>query len=109
VLIHCPNHASSNAVDESGVGEDEKMNGEIVSSVRIFRRTLSTGGSSGGGDAWLCVKRFLNRFSIDESFALLSYRLLKMKMQFSTDLRLTSSYLFYLSSSTTSTTAATLS
>ena len=35
VLIHCPNN-----------DENEKMNGEIVSSVRIFRRTLSTGNAS---------------------------------------------------------------
>lgn len=37
MLIHCP---SSNNSD------DEKLNGEIVSSVRIFRRTLSTGGAA---------------------------------------------------------------
>lgn len=46
MLIHCPNGASN--TDDSNY-EDEKMNGEIVSSVRIFRRTLSTGSSSGGG------------------------------------------------------------
>ncbi|KAL7449501.1 hypothetical protein ACHAWC_001555 [Mediolabrus comicus] len=48
VLIHCP--SSNNGDDDN----DEKLNGEIVSSVRIFRRTLSTGGaaanSSNSGD-----------------------------------------------------------
>lgn len=38
VLVHCPD-----AGDEA-----QKMNGEIISSVRIFRRTLTTGSSGGG-------------------------------------------------------------
>lgn len=47
VLIFCPNYAGRNA-NRSDVGEDEMMNGEIVSSVRIFLRKLSTGSSSSG-------------------------------------------------------------
>ena len=48
VLIHCP--SLNNSDDDDG----QKLNGEIVSSVRIFRRTLSIGGaaanSSNSGD-----------------------------------------------------------
>jgi len=40
-MIHCPNAANDD--------EAQKMTGEIVSSVRIFRRTLSTGSSNSGG------------------------------------------------------------
>jgi predicted GNAT family N-acyltransferase len=47
-MIHCP------SLNNSDDDNDEKLNGEIVSSVRIFRRTLSTGGaaanSSNSGD-----------------------------------------------------------
>jgi hypothetical protein len=41
VMIHCPNAANDD--------EAQKMTGEIVSSVRIFRRTLSIGSSNSGG------------------------------------------------------------
>mmetsp|Transcript_20231 Transcript_20231/g.31855 ORF Transcript_20231/g.31855 Transcript_20231/m.31855 type:complete len:334 (-) Transcript_20231:369-1370(-) len=42
VLIHCPDNS-----------EEERINGEIVSSVRIFRRTLSTGSSSSSSSAMM--------------------------------------------------------
>mmetsp|Transcript_31640 Transcript_31640/g.66549 ORF Transcript_31640/g.66549 Transcript_31640/m.66549 type:complete len:408 (+) Transcript_31640:83-1306(+) len=72
VLIHCPNNS-----------EEEQLHGEIVSSVRIFRRTLSTGPSGdvmpieAGGIGEVCTspnhqRRGLSKILLKDAIKIMS-------------------------------------